>query len=142
MCDYSLQTITSRPAEVGDELITCGFANSLTRGFCAVDEPEVAVCLQPGTEVVFATDAEYDLAFPWPLLMFSVGKLWQRVARFRQVNVTRRYVHHDALEFADGKVILVTRLCLGQRAKVLQLPAASPGVSMKSDELREIAPVE
>ena len=33
--------------------------------------------------------------------------------------------HHDALEFPDGQVVLVTRLCIGQRATVLQLPAGS-----------------
>jgi hypothetical protein len=32
--------------------------------------------------------------------------------------------HHDALEFPDGQVVLLTRLCVGQRATVLQLPAA------------------
>ena len=33
-------------------------------------------------------------------------------------------IHHDALEFPDGQVVLLTRLCVGQRATVLQLPAA------------------
>ena len=33
--------------------------------------------------------------------------------------------HHDALEFPDGQVVLVTRLCDGQRATVLQLPASA-----------------
>jgi hypothetical protein len=33
--------------------------------------------------------------------------------------------HHDALEFPDGHVVLLTRLCVGQRATVLQLPAAA-----------------
>jgi hypothetical protein len=33
--------------------------------------------------------------------------------------------HHDALEFSDGQVVLVTRLCAGQRATVLQLPAGA-----------------
>ena len=32
--------------------------------------------------------------------------------------------HHDALEFPDGQVVLLTRLCEGQRATVLQLPAS------------------
>jgi hypothetical protein len=32
--------------------------------------------------------------------------------------------HHDALEFPDGQVVLLTRLCVGQRVTVLQLPAA------------------
>ena len=31
-------------------------------------------------------------------------------------------VHHDALEFANGEIILLTRLAEGQRATVLQLP--------------------
>ena len=44
-------------------------------------------------------------------------------ARFRQVNLDNPVAHHDALEFPDGQVVLVTRLCDGQRATVLQLPA-------------------
>jgi hypothetical protein len=31
--------------------------------------------------------------------------------------------HHDALEFPDGQIVLVTHLREGQRATVLQLPA-------------------
>ncbi len=46
-------------------------------------------------------------------------------------------VHHDALEFPDGRVVLVTRLVEGQRATVLQLPA--PARSAKAAEAREIA---
>lgn len=34
-------------------------------------------------------------------------------------------IHHDALEFPDGQVVLLTRLCEGQPATVLQLPAAA-----------------
>ncbi|MBV9978619.1 MAG: hypothetical protein JO365_01240, partial [Bradyrhizobium sp.] len=30
--------------------------------------------------------------------------------------------HHDALEFANGTIVLVTDLAIGQRATVLQLP--------------------
>jgi hypothetical protein len=33
-----------------------------------------------------------------------------------------RGVHHDALEFPDGEIVLLTRLCEGQHATVLQLP--------------------
>jgi hypothetical protein len=36
-------------------------------------------------------------------------------------------VHHDALEFPDGKIVLVTRLREGQQATVLQMPAAIRG---------------
>jgi hypothetical protein len=51
--------------------------------------------------------------------------------------------HHDALEFPDGQLVLVTRLCAGQRATVLQLPAGSRAGTMESavvePELREIS---
>ena len=34
------------------------------------------------------------------------------------------HLHHDALEFPNGEFVLLTRLCEGQFATVLQLPAA------------------
>jgi hypothetical protein len=48
------------------------------------------------------------------------------VAKFRQVNKGRSNVHHDALEFPDGRIVLLTQLCKGQHATVLQLPVISP----------------
>ena len=45
-----------------------------------------------------------------------------RVAKFQELNKDRPNVHHDALEFPDGKTVLLTQLCKGQRATVLQLP--------------------
>ena len=50
MCDYSLDLVASRAAKVGDELVTTQFNNFITRGFAAIGEPNVAVCLLPGTE--------------------------------------------------------------------------------------------
>ncbi len=46
-----------------------------------------------------------------------------RTAIFRQINKERVLAHHDALEFPDGKVVLLTSLWEGQEAVVLQLPA-------------------
>ena len=54
MCDYSLHYVASRPAKVGDKLITTRFRESSTRGFAAVGEPNVAVCLLPGTEILLS----------------------------------------------------------------------------------------
>ena len=48
------------------------------------------------------------------------------MARFRQVNKGRSNAHHDALAFPDGKTVLLTQLCKGQHATVLQLPVTSP----------------
>src|SRR5437588_9131580 len=123
MCDYSLHNVASRPAKVGDKLVTTKF-DFLTRGFAAIGEPNVAVCLLPGTEVAFEKEVERDHAFDRLLPSMRFGKVGDKVARFRQVNMDRPNVHHDALEFPDGQIVLVTRLCEGQRATVLQLPAS------------------
>jgi hypothetical protein len=63
MCDYSLHLVASRPAKVGDKLVTTKFNNSLTRGFAAVGEPHVAVCLLPGTEVAFEREVKCQHIF-------------------------------------------------------------------------------
>jgi hypothetical protein len=123
MCDYSLHNVASRRAKVGDKLVTTKFVASCTRGFSAIEEPNVAVCLLPGTEVAFEKEAECDHLLARLLPRYRFGRLGAKVARFRQVNFGRPNVHHDALEFANGKIVLVTRLSPGQRATVLQLPA-------------------
>lgn len=137
MCDYSLHHVASRPARVGDELVSTKFQNSITRGFSAAGEPNVAVCLLPGTELAFEHEVECDPAFGF----LPNRKLKQSVARFRHINEEHPTAHHDALEFADGQVVLVTRLCVGQRATVLQLPArARPVAAEEERESTTIAP--
>ena len=120
MCDYSLQHVASRPARVGDKLVSTSFLNSSTRGFAAVGEPNVAVCLLPGTELVFEENLKCDSAYG-----FGYKRLPHKVARFRQVNKEQRNVHHDALELPDGEIVLVTKLAGGQHATVLQMPVSS-----------------
>ena len=51
-------------------------------------------------------------------------RIGDKVARFRQLNADKPNMHHDALEFPNGEIVLVTRLCEGQHATVLQLPAS------------------
>ena len=121
MCDYSLHLVASRPAKVGDKLVATDFAQSITRGFTAIGEPEVAVCLLPGTELAFETAVQYDRAFS----LFGKARIAHKVARFRQINMDDPNVHHDALEFPGGLIVLVTRLTPGQRATVLQMPATA-----------------
>jgi hypothetical protein len=122
MCDYSLHNVASRPAKIGDVLVTTEFADTLTRGFCAAGEPDVAVCLLPGTEIAFQEEAERDHPFAGLLPRLRFGKLGGTVARFRHINMGQPNMHHDALEFANGTIVLLTRLSPGQRATVLQLP--------------------
>jgi hypothetical protein len=123
MCDFSLHLVASRPAKVGDKLVTTQFNNSTTRGFTAVEEPNVAVCLLPGTEIAFEKEVE------WKAPMFGLFRktqtLGEKVARFRQINKDQPNAHHDALEFPNGEIVLLTALNEGQHAAVLQLPAAA-----------------
>jgi len=118
MCDYSLQSVLSRPAKVGDRLTTRSFGTG-TRGFSAPEARTVAVCVLPGTELAFSSEVK----------VLAVGFLAWRgritghaMAIFRQIRKSEPQVHHDALEFPDGKVVLLTELCVGQEATVLQLP--------------------
>jgi hypothetical protein len=121
MCDYSLHLVASRPAKVGDKLVATHFVNSITRGFAGVGQPDVAVCLLPGTELAFDDDVQYERTFS----LFGKVRVNHKVARFRQVNMTDPHAHHDALEFPDGQIVKVTRLVAGQTATVLQLPAST-----------------
>ena len=116
MCDYSLHLVAFRPARVGDKLISTSFPHTITRGFASIDDRNVAVCLLPGTEIAFQKEVRCGtgMVFSW--------RTGHKVAKFRQINKGRSNVHHDALEFPDGKTVLLTELCKGQRASVLQLP--------------------
>jgi hypothetical protein len=120
MCDYSLHHVATRPAKIEDRLVTTKFNNTITRGFAAVSNPRVAVCLLPGTELAFDRDVECEAA----LAIFPTKKIGQRLARFRQINTDQPTMHHDALEFPGGQIVLVTSLCDDQHATVLQMPAA------------------
>ncbi|MGN6749129.1 MAG: hypothetical protein ACTHJS_11105 [Xanthobacteraceae bacterium] len=119
MCDYSLQSVKSRPARVGDKLITRDFGTG-TIGFAALSDNEVAVCVLPGTELSFASEARRVSTglFPWRHKSIN-----HKTAIFRQINKARVAAHHDALEFPDGQIVLLTLMCAGQAATVLQLPA-------------------
>lgn len=133
MCDYSMHAVASRPAEIADTLVSTGFAGTLTRGFAAVDQPTVAVCLLPGTEIAFEENARVRG------FLFN-RRVGDRLARFRQIDTDQAGRHHDALEFSNGRIVMVTHLAAGQRAKVLQLPVdptkRSTAVSAAADVRR------
>jgi hypothetical protein len=120
MCDYSLQNVKSRPATVDDKLVTKNFGTG-TIGFAAVDNPEVAVCVLPGTEIAFEEAIVRNTSLPYTMKYEHAA---YTTGRFRQINRHTENMHHDALELPDGEVVMLTMLSPGQRAKVLQLPAA------------------
>ena len=74
MCDYSLQNVKSRTAQVGDKLMTRNFGGAGTQH---PEDLTTAVCLLPGTELAFsnpvvicglcsppADDGSYDCDLP------------------------------------------------------------------------------
>ena len=116
MCDYSLHAVATRPAQVGETLVTTTFRGTSTRGFASENDLSVAVCLMPGTELAFADDVKYDNRWIWTRTINS------KVGKFGKIDPHIPERHHDAIEFPDGSYVLVTQLCEGQRATVLQLP--------------------
>ena len=122
MCDYSMHALATRPAEVGETLISTTFPGTSTRGFASEREPNVAVCMLPGTELAFVEEVKFDNRWIWTKTIgFRVGK-------FNMINPHVKERHHDAIEFPDGSFVLVTQLCQGQRVTVLQLPVVHPVV--------------
>jgi hypothetical protein len=91
-----------------------------TRGFAAADDLGLAVCLLPGTELAFSGEVA---CLPTGLLAWRSKAINHQTAIFRQVNKNKRAAHHDALEFPDGRIVLLTLLREQQAATVLQLPA-------------------
>jgi hypothetical protein len=134
MCDYSLHSIKSRPAKVGDKLSTRDFGTG-TRGFAASENATVAVCVLPGTELAFADEVERLLPRLWP---WHDRAIKHTTAIFRQINKDKVAAHHDALEFPDGQIVLLTWLSEGQQATVLQLPA-EPKTAVESEAQRRAA---
>jgi hypothetical protein len=135
MCDYSLLNVRSRPAKVGDKLTTRNFGTG-TRGFAGAEDNAVAVCVLPGTELAFSsavTVTESRFVVSW-----KAETLGYATAIFRQINKNEQWKHHDALEFPDGRIVLLTQLCGGQEATVLQLPA-QPTTTAEADAQKRLA---
>lgn len=133
MCDYSLHSVRSRPARVADRLITRDFGTG-TCGFAAPEDALVAVCVLPGTELGFARPVQIvDRRF---IVVCPTETLAHTTAIFRQINKHEPSKHHDALEFPDGRVVLLTELESGQQATVLQLPAQARSLAEAEAQVR------
>jgi hypothetical protein len=136
MCDYSLHSVKSRPARVGDKLTTHDF-NTGTRGFAAPEDANTAVCVLAGTELAFARAVSCR---PRGLLGWKATTVKQTTAIFRQINKDNLHTHHDALEFPDGQIVLLTDVFEGQEATVLQLPA-QPATAAEAKAQKRVAHV-
>ncbi len=88
---------------------------------------------QAGTELAFDREIKVPAGF-W----LRSKKLGATMARFRQMNVGWRAMHHDALELPDCQLIFVTRLCEGQTATVIQLPAGNSREDVADEKVIEL----
>ena len=134
LCDYSLQHAQSRDANVGDRLVTNDFGSG-TRGFADPADLKTAVCLRPGTEIAFELEVRV-ISYEAGCSYKKPKVLPHKIARFRQVSKDNPYAHHDALEFPNGTIAMLTRLVEGQRATVLQLPADPKTAAEKQEQTR------
>ena len=133
MCDYSLHAVASRPAKVGEALVSTRFRGSATLGFASPAEKGVAVCLLPGTELAFETNVRYRAGW------FKTRIVDFNVAKFCKIAPEVLCQHHDALAFPDGSTVLVNSLVQGQLVRVLQLPVAE--CDLQSKNVKELPPV-
>jgi hypothetical protein len=137
MCDYSLRAVKTQDANVGDKLVVSNFGTG-TRGF-AIEGGDcgTAVCLKPGTELVFEAPVTTAAFFDAPKID-SLSPADQLTAIFRQVNKENENTHHDTIEFANGTKLLLTMFGEGTRATVLQLPAAPVTEAERQEQERVI----
>ena len=126
MCDYSMHAIASRPAKVGETLVSTDFRGSCTRGFPAQKKRTSRFCLLPGTELVFEQNVRHRGRW------FGSKNVPFSVAQFCKLNPENPFQHHDALAFPDGTTLLVDSLVRGQRARVLQLPVSATEIAAKT----------
>ena len=69
--------------------------------------------------LIFAQEVRKVRSLPW-----FAQAIQHKRAIFRKINEHKPAAHHDALEFPDGRIVLLTLLKEGQHATVLQLFAA------------------
>jgi len=102
------------PAKIGDKLVT---TRSSPCGFAPGGKPDGAVSLLSGTELEFDKDIKYYHRFS--LLRFSRG---YKTAKFRRFDTGASPDKRDAIEFPDGRLVMVAELVGGQTATVVQVP--------------------
>jgi hypothetical protein len=112
-------------------LVTTGFYGTSTRGFAAKDEPGIAVCLLPGTELAFDHEVSYSRARLYTrCASWCVGRAGSCVAHFCKIEPCAPDQHRDALSFPDGSTVLVNELSKGQYARVIQLPVVEQELNL------------
>ena len=117
MSDY----VKSRPAKAGEKLRTQHFHPGRV-GFASPEDASTAVCVLSGTELAFATAIRCSARglFGWKMIVLN-----HKTATFRQINKDNPRTHDDALEFPDGRMVLLTHLVGGSGSNSATVSSAT-----------------
>src|SRR6202012_5891447 len=124
MCDFSLQSVRSRPAQVGDKLVTRDFGTG-TRGFSASDDPGMAVCILPGTELAFTGDIAYHDYEGIALDLDERDRLVADIGKEKHAMILR---NHGTLTLGRSCPYAFMRMYYLERACTMQIKALSGGM--------------
>jgi hypothetical protein len=140
MCDYSLHGIENRLAVEGEILVVHRFytgskgltspsylqTETKSKNFLTLlaenfvkPSSECAVCIPDGAELILTGIPQS--------LQFSAGVLSTEVVIFRQQSLEEA-THRDAVEFSNGKILLLQELEEGQRVGVVALSADAAAI--------------
>jgi hypothetical protein len=133
MCDYSLHSVKSRSAKVGDKLRTRDFGTG-TRGFAASEDANVAVCVLPGTELGFAAEVRCLATGLFALARQSR----QSQNSDLSANQQGQDGHASRCVGISGWPDRAADICEDQQATVLQLPA-EPKTAVEVQSQRRVA---
>jgi hypothetical protein len=117
MCDYSMHAIKNRKAVVGDKVKTSDFARTSSPGLESITEPNLAICLIPGTGVEFDEPVQHrDVSVNGigVTLPFKIGRYVRKPGHEAEF--------HDAFQFPDGTVVLMAYLVTNQTGTVTYVP--------------------
>ena len=127
MCDYSLETYRSRPAQLGEKYETHKFP-SFSIGFIAPGDPSTAVCMACDTK----------------LRLEGIPEKVQRaffVTRNEDVTFTRLEdgPHHDGVRFGNGTEVTLQQLGPGVQGWVFDALSSPLTVRETPEVLKEVA---
>jgi len=120
MCDYSLQNVSLAARQKLATDSPRATSAPVRAAFARRRRPAwpSAFCRERNCPSPARSPAKQPGLFPWRTRLIN-----HKTAIFRQINMHKLAAHHDALEFPDGRILLLTLLSEGQQATVLQLPA-------------------
>jgi hypothetical protein len=109
MCDYSLEMYASRPARESERYVTTRFPSGSV-GFASPGDTSCAICVQYDTRLVLEDIPQHVQA--------QCGVSPKETVTFARIETG---AYHDAIRFADGRVLSLQHLGPGVSASLVTL---------------------